>query len=265
MIARVGEIVMNFEIKGRGAPTTLISGMASDMSAWSLQVPSFTMNFMTICLENRGTGQTDAPNRPYSIEMMADDTAKLLEVIGADSSNLVGFGMGGRIALEMAIRHPTKVTGLVVSSCAPTATESETELLTQLRSAIVEGAGRFEVAKREVSWTLSPKYFEDKRVAEGVIRARMVRMSSTKDQAFLRQIDAILDYDANGRLAQVRCPTMVLAGSRDRLVPPDSQSEMANAIPDAAFVTVDAAHMVLVEAAKDFNDNALGFLIEKGT
>jgi 3-oxoadipate enol-lactonase len=264
MIAKVGKIVMNFEIKGKGAPATLISGMASGMSAWALQVPSFSMSFMTVCLENRGTGKTDAPEGPYSIEMMADDTANLLDVIGAESSNLVGFGMGGRIALEMAIRHPSRVNGLVLCSCSPRATSHEVDLLERLRSSIIEGSGRYELAKNETNRTLSPKFFEDGRVAEGVIRARMAGMSGTEDLAFLRQIDAVLSYDAKGRLAEVRCPTMVVAGSKDRLVPADLQCEMAGEIPGASCVVVDSAHMVLVEAAKDFNKNAIGFLLEKG-
>lgn len=264
MIARVGEIIMNFEIRGKGQPTTLLSGMASNISTWSLQVPSFALNLMTICLDNRGTGKTDAPDRPYSIEMMANDTAKLLDVIGVDDSNLVGFGMGGRIALEMAMRHPSKVKSLVLCSSASKVTPFEKDALQALRAAIVNGAGREELAKHEVNWTLSPRFSEDKKVAEGVARVRMAKMSDTSDQAFLRQIDAVLDYDADARLHEVRCPTLVIAGNRDRLVPPEYQRKMAEAMPQASFVAVDAAHMVLVEAAKDFNEKALVFLMEKG-
>src|SRR5512137_2436275 len=133
MIARVGKIIMNFEIKGGAQPVTMISGLASDMSSWSLQVPSFSLNFMTILLDNRGTGKTDAPDEPFSIETMADDTAKLLEVIGVESSSLVGFGMGGRIALEMAVRHPSKVQSMVICSCAAKAPPSEIDLLQNMR------------------------------------------------------------------------------------------------------------------------------------
>ncbi len=55
---------MSFEIKGNGPPVTMISGMASDCSVWSLQAPSFSMNFMTVLLDNRGAGKTDGPDRP---------------------------------------------------------------------------------------------------------------------------------------------------------------------------------------------------------
>jgi 3-oxoadipate enol-lactonase len=262
MIARVGEIIMNFEIMGQGASTTLVSGMASDISSWSMQVPSFSLNFMTVCLDNRGTGKTDAPDHPYSIEMMAEDTAKLLDIIGIEGSNLVGFGMGGRIAVEMAIKHPMKVKSLVVCSTAPKATPFEKDLLLLMKSSIKNGIGRIELAKNEVNWTHSPCFFEDERVAEAIARVRMFNMSGTTDQSLMRQIEAVLDYDVESRLGQVKCPTLVIAGSRDRLIPPEFQRRMADAIPRASFLTLDAAHMVLTEAAKDFNINALGFLIE---
>lgn len=262
MIARVGEIIMSFEINGQGTSTTLISGMASDISSWSMQVPSFSLNFMTVRLDNRGSGKTDAPDRPYTIEMMANDTSKLLDVIGIESSNLVGFGMGGRIALEMAIRHPTKVKSLVICSSAPKVTPFEKDLLLFIKTSIKNGMGRKEIAKHEVKWTLSPHFFEDERVAEAIARVRMFKMSSTTDQGLMRQIDAVLDYDAEPRLGQVKCPTLIVAGGNDRLVPLEFQRRMADEIPGASFVALDAAHTVPIEAAKEFNRNALGFLSE---
>lgn len=264
MIARVGEIIMNFEINGKGAPATLISGMASDISTWSMQAPSFALNFLTVRFDNRGTGKTEAPDRPYTIEVMANDTSKLLDVIGIESSNLVGFGMGGRIALEMAIKHPTKVKSLILCSCAPKATPFEKDLFSSLKSGIEGGIGRMAIARQEVDWTLSPRFLEDKRVAEAITRVRMYRMSSTTDQDLIRQTQAILDYDAGPCVGEIRCPTLVIAGNRDRLVPPEYQRKMADAIPEASFLALEAAHMVLTEAAKDFNRNAMGFLIENG-
>ncbi len=262
LIAKIGDIVMSFEIKGNGPPVTMISGLATDSSVWSLQVPSFSMNFMTVLPDNRGAGKTDAPNRPYTIEMMADDTSKLLDIIGIESSSLVGFGMGGRIAMEMAIRHPTQVKSVVVCSCAAKATPTESELLGSLKASIANGSARIDLAKEEIGWTLNPRFFEDKRVAEAVARVRMAKMSGTSDDAFVRQIDAILNYDAGPRLGGIRCPTLVVAGKNDRLVPSEFQWDLARGIPKAAFQALDSAHMVLSEAANDFNDSTLAFLVE---
>jgi pimeloyl-ACP methyl ester carboxylesterase len=234
------------------------------MSSWSLQVPSFSLNFMTILIDNRGTGKTDAPDEPFSIETMADDTAKLLEVIGVESSSLVGFGMGGRIALEMAVRHPSKVQSMVICSCAAKAPPSEVELLQTMRAAVESGAGREEAVRQEVLSTFSPGFFKEKRMEEGVVRVRMARMRGTSDQSLLHQIKAVLDHDARARLHQIKCPTLVIAGKSDRLVPPKYQQEMAGAIPGASFLALDSPHNVLQEAAKSFNENGIGFLMEQG-
>lgn len=255
---------MNFEIKGKGHPLMLISGIASDMSAWSLQVPSYALNFMTICLDNRGSGKTEAPEVPYSIETMANDAARLLDVIGAECSHVMGFGMGSRVALEMAIRHPSKVKGLVLCSGAPKAVPSERLVLQTLWSKIEKGEGREELARYEASWVLSEKFFRDERVAQGVAMVRMARMKGTPLHAHARQIEAVLDYDCTEHLGQVRAPTLVVGGSRDRMVPIQYQREMAEAIPGAKFLSLDAAHTVMAEAPKDYNESTLRFLAEQG-
>jgi pimeloyl-ACP methyl ester carboxylesterase len=254
---------MNFEINGMGRPTTMISGIASGISSWSLQVPSFALNVMTICFDNRGAGKTDAPDRPYSVEMMANDTVKLLDLIGVEASNLVGFGMGGRIALDMAIRHPSKVNSLVLCSTAAKTTPSEKELLQTARDIIMSGAERAELARKEAMLTLSPRFFKDERLKEGAVRLRLASMRGTTDQGFLRQIDAVLDYDATARLQEVRCPTLVVAGSHDRLVPIEHQRAMAEMIPGSSILALDSAHLINMESAREFNEGVIGFLMEK--
>jgi 3-oxoadipate enol-lactonase len=263
LIARIGEIVMSFEINGMGQPTTMISGIASGISSWSLQVPSFALNAMTICLDNRGAGKTDAPDRPYSVEMMANDTIKLLDLIGVEASNLVGFGMGGKIALDVAIRHPSKVNSLVLCSTAAKVTPSERELLQTARGIIMSGAERAELARKEAMLTLSPRFFKDERLTEGAVRLRLAGMRGTTDQGFLRQIDAVLDYDATARLQEVRCPALVVAGSHDRLVPIELQRTMAERIPGSSFLALESAHFVNMESAREFNEGVIGFLMEK--
>lgn len=257
---RVKNIVMNFEIKGQGEPLLLISGLATDMSTWSLQVPSYALNMMTICFDNRGTGKSDGPDVPYTMEMMADDALGLMDVIGLDSSHVIGMGMGGRVAMQMALSRPSRVRSLVLCSSSSVATPFERQLLASMHRSIQGGVGRDTLVRFEIPWLMSDRYFADPKVAEGVARVRMARLMGTPLHAQARQIEAYLESDLSSRLQDIKAPTLVVGGRRDMLVPIAYQERLAAAIPRASLLPLDAAHLVTTEAPRQFNEETLRFL-----
>jgi len=99
---------------GAGEPLVLVMGFGGDHLAWGLQLPAFAARFRVIAFDNRGVGQTDAPDIPYSIAMMADDTVGLIDALGIDRAHVCGVSMGGMIAQEIALRHPARVRTLAL-------------------------------------------------------------------------------------------------------------------------------------------------------
>src|SRR5262249_5545319 len=97
---------------GAGDPLVLVMGFGGDHLAWGLQIPAFAALYRVIAFDNRGVGQTDAPDMPYSTAMMADDTAGLLDALGIERAHVCGVSMGGMIAQEIALRHPARVRPL---------------------------------------------------------------------------------------------------------------------------------------------------------
>src|ERR1044071_6561394 len=109
---RVGEISMYYIEAGRGEPLVLVMGLGAGHLAWGFQVPAFAERYRVIAFDNRGAGQTDAPDHPYTTRMMADDTVGLMDALGVERAHVLGVSMGGMIAQEIALDHPDRVRSL---------------------------------------------------------------------------------------------------------------------------------------------------------
>jgi pimeloyl-ACP methyl ester carboxylesterase len=102
---------LNYAESGRGEPLLLIHGLGSSGADWALQLPVLENRFRTIVPDLPGCGRSPAP-AVYSIEGFADALWALLDHLGVPRVNIVGFSMGGAVALEMAVRRPAAVTRL---------------------------------------------------------------------------------------------------------------------------------------------------------
>jgi pimeloyl-ACP methyl ester carboxylesterase len=114
--AIVGDIQLYYEEHGRGEPLLLIMGLGASTLSWADQIPAFAREFRVIAFDNRGAGRSDKPAVHYSIAQFADDTAGLMDALAIDSAHVYGQSMGGFIAQELALRHPQRVTTLVLGS-----------------------------------------------------------------------------------------------------------------------------------------------------
>ena len=105
---------MHYEIHGEGEPLVLIGGLGTDQSIFKLCLSQFFQKFKVLIFDNRGSGQTDKPDIPYSIDMLSDDTAALMDAVGIEFAHILGVSMGGRVAMSLALRYPGKVKSLTL-------------------------------------------------------------------------------------------------------------------------------------------------------
>ena len=111
---KVGDINMYYEVHGKGEPLVFIAGRNMCHDFLYKHVPVFAKEYGVISFDNRGVGKSDKPDVPYSLEMMANDLAGLLDVIGIEKAHFMGYSMGGRIAEEMALSYPERVISLML-------------------------------------------------------------------------------------------------------------------------------------------------------
>ena len=253
-------VSIRYDIGGRptGEPILCIQGLGADSRGWLWQRLAFRPRYRVITFDNRGTGRSDAPPGPYDLDRMADDAAAVLEAAGCPSAHVLGVSMGGAIAQKLALRHPERVRSLILTNTACYTHPWRRELLEQWAAhAETLGTRGFLVANI------------DQLVRCGCTRwfwwlyARLAPLPfSVTPAALVAQVGACLAAeDYRPRLNEIKVPTLVVAGQRDRITTPDDAAELAALIPGAQLTIIPgASHLLLIEQPVSFNRVALRFL-----
>lgn len=245
---QVNGIDLFYDIKGTGEPILLIAGFMCDRSYWSLIIPSLVSRYQVIRFDNRGMGQSSAPDSPYSIQQMANDVAVLLDRIGIDKVHVVGHSMGGQIAQELALAHPQKVNSLIlISSLAKgdglfnSLIETWGELPVHLDLKLYE--------KVVLPWIFTDAFYSIPGMIEGLIEFAINYPFPPKAHTLYHHSRAIIGHDTTDRLKYINCPTLVLVGKQDILTPVKFSQQLAQSIAKAELVVLDSGgHGILVES-----------------
>jgi pimeloyl-ACP methyl ester carboxylesterase len=114
--AAVGDLRMYYEIHGDGRPLVLLHGAYMTIDTLGSVLSGLARSRQVIAVEQQGHGRTADIDRAVTYEQMADDTAALMRHLEVEAADVVGYSMGGGVALQLAIRHPNIVRKLVVAS-----------------------------------------------------------------------------------------------------------------------------------------------------
>jgi len=258
---RVRDIQLFYQDVGEGDPVLLIMGFGGDHLAWAMQMADFAARHRVIAFDNRGVGQSDAPDAPYTTRMMADDALGLMDALGVDSAHVLGVSMGGMIAQELVLARPDRVRSLHL---ACTFGRPDPYMLA-LNSAWREmriGLGRESTLRTLGLWLFSPTtYAERPELIEALLQTSLANPYPQSLIGFLRQGEAVAAHDALERLGAIRCPTLVSVAEDDILVPPRFAREIVARIPGAELRTIPAAgHGYFLERPDLFNELSLEFI-----
>jgi pimeloyl-ACP methyl ester carboxylesterase len=261
--AKVGDINIYYESHGDGEPILLIQGYGQYSGHWALLIPSFSREYRVISFDNRGTGQSDKPDIPYTMKMMADDAKGLLDAIGIDLAHVFGVSMGGMIAQEFALNYPDKVISLMLgcTQCGGTETIQPTpEALAFLFSPEMAKLSVEERARQTAPW-LWTKEFINNNTKAVELYVEITSRYPTPTHGFACQAKAIMAHDTYERLPQITAPTLVIAGNADRLIPAENSKILASRIPNAELVILEnAGHGFFGDAAVEATRVMLDFL-----
>jgi 3-oxoadipate enol-lactonase len=227
---KVNDINVYYELHGQGEPLVIINGLGSDMTDFMPITLRLSQNYRVLAFDNRGAGRTDRPDMPYTIKMMADDTAAVMEAADMRQAHILGISMGGRIAMALALQHPDKIRSLVLVS----------------------------TFARQTPMTFSSRMlFFIKRIP--LIEARSGKYPQP-DYAFARQLKASRGYDCSSRLGGIHVPTLILHGTSDRIAPLPRAEEMHAGIEGSEMITFPGGHIFFMFAAERFCDTVSAFL-----
>jgi pimeloyl-ACP methyl ester carboxylesterase len=242
---------------GRGEPLVLIMGLGADRSAWDAHLAAFAGAYRCFAVDNRGAGDSSAPDGPYSTGQMADDYAGLIRSLNLGVVRVVGISMGGAIAQQLAIRHPELVSKLVIVSSWARVDGYTRGVFEQLRSA--RSALPAEDFARMLQLLIWAPNSYDESVDE--LTAARLATPAVSEHAFLAQADACIGHDAIEALGTLSVPALVTVGSRDVFTPIELSQQLAHLIPDAELKIYDGlGHAHHWEQLERFNADLLEWL-----
>ncbi|HEY3821251.1 MAG TPA: alpha/beta fold hydrolase [Polyangiaceae bacterium] len=190
-----------------------------------------------VVLDNRGVGRSDKPRGPYRMATLADDVAAVLQAAGIEKAVVVGISLGGMIAQHVALRHPDRVAGLVL--LATTAGVPHARLPTARALATLLGlpvVGRFR-PPAQVGRALARLLLAEKdvpRASELLARwPAAMRAEPMAPASYFAQLAAVMTHSTGSRLRRIACPTVVVTGDEDVLIPQHNSRLLARLVPGA--------------------------------
>jgi 3-oxoadipate enol-lactonase len=244
MLAENGNARLHFDSTGDGPAILLVMGLGLPGAAWWRTIPVLAGGFRVISFDNRGSGRSDRPVGLLSIADMAADAVAVLDAAGVARARVYGMSMGGMIAQELALRHPDRVSALVLGATSQggaSATPPDAETLAFLgrRAGLPDDEGR---------WASVPYVYSVRTRSEGGDRIgedfAHRRSYAFHPDGYRAQLFAAMGHDTGARLGDLAVPALVVHGAEDRMVPPANGRALAAAIPGAELLLLDdAAHL----------------------
>ena len=239
--------------RGDGPPVLLIAGLGDPVEAWTFQQEELSSRYRTIAFDNRGVGRSPLPDTPLTVAGMADDAATILDELGIDRADVVGFSGGSVTAQELAIRHPERVKSLVLMGTFGKGDRYFDAVVRMFTWMIDQAPDPHAFLEAFYLWIYTTQAHETGFVDQLIDEALAFPHQQSLDSMH-QQLDAWANHTTIDRLGQVAAPTLVIAGGKDLVCPPHLGKAVADAIPGAQFeVWPDAAHQPFQEEPARFN------------
>ena len=245
--------------RGHGKRTLVfLHGIGTDGSSFADQLESFSRGARAIAWDMPGYGASP-PLERMTFPALVDSLIQLLDARHVDRAVIVGHSMGGMVAQELVARRPERVAALVLYSTVPTfgggSEKRRREFLAQRLKPLDEGKTPADMAPAVIGQIVAEN--ADPRAIERAVAC----MSAIPVDTYRAAVHCIVDFDASAHLGTIRCPTLALAGDRDRVTPPAAVERMAQAIPGARYeLLASVGHLANLERPAEFDAALSRFL-----
>jgi 3-oxoadipate enol-lactonase len=228
---------------GDGDHVLVLAGsLGSTLAMWEPQLPALTKGCRVVRLDHPGHGGSPLLY-VRSVEGIAAEVVALLDELGLERASFCGLSLGGAVGMRLALDSPDRVDRLVL--CC-TSMRFATPDFWDDRARTVRERGIEAIADIVLERWFTPEFEDVRRYREMLV--------STPAEGYARCCEALREWDVRGQLAEIRVPTLVVAGSDDPSTPPSDLEAIAGEIPGARLVVLDRArHLANVERAEDFN------------
>jgi pimeloyl-ACP methyl ester carboxylesterase len=221
---------------------------------WGWQYDALAGPYETLVLDSRGTGRSDRPPGPYSVDRLAADLEAVLADSGAERAHLVGAGLGGMVALQYAHSYGRART-LTLAGTAPSGEDIDEAAFRALHPPSDDPTA----LRESLDGALSGRYRSEQ--PDAVDRICEWRKDDADSEGFEAQATAALSFESPP-LYESTLPTLVVHGLADPVVPVEVGRQLAGDLPRGSFEAVEGRHLCFVEHARAVTDRLAGFLDE---
>ncbi|WP_067044523.1 alpha/beta fold hydrolase [Methanobrevibacter sp. YE315] len=234
---------MNYKLEGAGETLVFIHGLSDDLLYWEYMATYLKDDYQVLRIDLRGHGESELGNDKITIGTYADDLYNLLEDLNIANVNLIGFSLGGAVALDFAVRYPQMVSSLVLMSTFCKEDNHLEPFFVKFKDALESSFEEF--FDLILPMVLCPDVIEGNEAEIEMLKK--FASQNANPQAYIKAIDACADFNVEDKLSQISIPTLILVGKYDELTLPDTQMELKNKIKDSKVIVFDnVRHNLLV-------------------
>jgi 3-oxoadipate enol-lactonase len=222
----------------------LAHALGCDLTMWDELAHHLVEHSRVVRYDQRGHGDSEAPAGPYAMTELADDAARLIDELALGPVVWVGLSMGGMIGQELALRHPDKLLGLVLSNTT-SGYPQEAQAGWSQRIAGISQGGLESIVDGALQRWFHAGFHAQQPQTVAHWRARVLGCNAA---GYIACCQAIAGVDTTARLPSIAVPALVIAGALDLGTPPEMARTIAHGIRNARMVVLpEASHLSVLE------------------
>lgn len=260
---KINDIEMYYEVHGQGQPLVLIAGFSADHTVWQSVINEFAKQYQIIVFDNRGAGQTDVPEGPYSIDQLAGDVAALCQALHIEKAHFVGNSMGGYILQTLAYRYSHLIKSAVICNSTFVAHTCFRYFMTAQLELRQANAPMAALIKASCCWGFSYQFLSQPGMLESLIDWGLNNPHPFSIEGHKAQRAAIDQFDSRNWVLKIKVPTLVIGADQDLIFSELLIKALANQIPNAQYYCFkQCGHMPHVKYPQEFVDVIKNFIKE---
>ena len=248
----MNQAVLHWLKEGQGPVVVLSHALGCDLGMWDGVAALLKNRYTVLRYDQRGHGRSEAPAGPYTMNMLADDAARLIRAETAGPIHFVGLSMGGMVGQALAAMHPQLLNSLVIANSANWYDEAARVMWhTRVQTVLQQGVPA--IADGAMQRWFTPEFRADE-AGGGAQRVAALRqqLEKTDAAAYAASCEAVAAIDFRVSNRRIDCPTLVIAGTRDEATPVAMSEAICSSIGGAQLRTLGAAHLSAVEQPAAF-------------
>lgn len=239
---------LTYQQRGEGPPLVLVHGWCLDRGMWMYQEEALADSFTVVAPDLAGFGESATLAGPYEVKRHTHDLADLIEKLDAGAVTMVGFAYGAMVAMELATSFPGVVDRLVLIGVPSAATAPYDRMPRAMRRDWPEFAAR------------SARGISAENTSEATLAWLTQMFARTPLPVALRAVHELGSWEPLPIAGKITAPTLLVHGTKDRIVPPEISEATAEAMPNATVERIEgAAHLAPVDANDKLNHLITGF------